>query len=160
MRGPTHQERSEPGKVPAMVSSTDCLRTVYCVHGLPIDALDIATVLRRIDASAASRSPFLISTPNFNFLVHSRTDPDFRESLLESDLGPADGMPIIWLARLIGAPIMQRVSGSDIFDTLRVRKRHEGPLQVFLFGGEEGVAATAACALNATSTGLKCVGTL
>jgi N-acetylglucosaminyldiphosphoundecaprenol N-acetyl-beta-D-mannosaminyltransferase len=68
-------------------------------------------------------------------------------------------MPVAWITRLIGGPIKKRVSGSDIFDALRARERRGGPLRVFLFGGEEGVAAAAATALNATPTGLKCVGT-
>src|SRR5262245_11078841 len=91
-------------------------RDVYCVLGMPIDAIDMATVLHRIEAAAASRAPFLISTPNLNFLVNSRSDPEFRESLLDSDLCPADGMPIVWIAWLTGVPIKERISGSDIFE--------------------------------------------
>ena len=84
------------------------------VLGLPIDALDMQMILRRIDAAATDRTSFFISTPNLNFLVNSRSDPEFRESVLDSDLSPADGMPIIGIARLIGSPVKQRVSGSDI----------------------------------------------
>jgi N-acetylglucosaminyldiphosphoundecaprenol N-acetyl-beta-D-mannosaminyltransferase len=61
-------------------------------------------------------------------------------------------MPIVWITRLIGGPIKIRVSGSDIFDALRARECRGGPLRVLLFGGEEGVAATAATALNANDT--------
>jgi N-acetylglucosaminyldiphosphoundecaprenol N-acetyl-beta-D-mannosaminyltransferase len=61
------------------------------VLGLPIDALDMPTILRRIDAAAVNRNPFLISTPNLNFLVNSRSDPDFRPLILNSDLCPANG---------------------------------------------------------------------
>src|SRR5262245_22109722 len=87
----------------------DLARNVYCVLGLPIDVLDIAAVLHRIEAAAASRAILFISTPNLNFLANSRSDAEFRESLLESDLCPADGMPIVWIARLIGVPIKTRV---------------------------------------------------
>ena len=105
------------------VPANDLARNVYCVLGLPIDALDMPMILRRIDAAAASRSPFLISTPNLNFLVNSRSDSEFRESVLDSDLCPADGMPVVWIARLIGVPIRQRVSGSDIFEALKAPDR-------------------------------------
>src|SRR5262249_23627212 len=80
------------------VSCDDLEREVYCVLGLPIDALDMQTALRYIDAAAANRTPLFISTPNLNFLANSRADVEFRESLLASDLCPADGMPIIWIA--------------------------------------------------------------
>jgi len=137
----------------------DLARNVHCILGLPIDALDMPTILRRIEAAAASRTPFLISTPNLNWLVNSRSDPEFRESVLDGDLCPADGMPIVWIARLIGAPIRQRVSGSDIFEALNLPDRCARRLNVFLFGGEEGVALAAGKALNAAPTALNCVGT-
>ena len=136
-------------------TTSDLERNVYCVLGLPIDALDMPSILRRIDAAAASRTPFLISTPNLNFLVNSRSDPEFRESVLDSDLCPADGMPVVWIARLIGVPIRQRVSGSDIFEALKRPDRRRRQLKVFLFGGAPGVAAQAARTLNAASCGLK-----
>src|SRR3974377_2383294 len=98
--------------------ASDLERDVYCVLGLPIDALNMQTILRRIDAAATSRAAYFISTPNLNFLVTSRSNPEFRESVLDSDLCPADGMPIVWITRLIGGPIKIRVSGSDIFDAL------------------------------------------
>ena len=141
------------------VPANDLARNVYCVLGLPIDALDMSTILRRIDAAAASRTPFLISTPNLNFLVNSRSDSEFRESVLDSDLCPADGMPVVWIARLIGVPIRQRVSGSDIFEALKAPDRLGRRLKVFLFGGAPGVAAAAARTLNAVPSGLSCVGT-
>src|SRR5262249_46991876 len=138
----------------------DLTRNVYCVLGLPIDALEMPAVLGRIEAAAASRATFLISTPNFDFVVQSRTDPEFRETLLGSDLCPADGMPVVWIARLIGAPVKQRVSGSDIFDALKAPERLARQLKVFLFGGAAGVAAVAARTLNAVPSGLNCVGAL
>ena len=138
----------------------DLARNVYCVLGLPIDALDLPAVLRRIEAAAARRTAFLISTPNLDFLVQSRTDPEFRESLLDSDLCPADGMPIVWIARLIDVPVKTRVSGSDIFDALKAPERLARQLRVFLFGGAAGVAAAAARTLNAVPSGLNCVGVL
>jgi len=48
-------------------SSDNLARNLYCVLGLPIDALEMPSVLQRIDAAAASRVAFLISTPNLDF---------------------------------------------------------------------------------------------
>jgi N-acetylglucosaminyldiphosphoundecaprenol N-acetyl-beta-D-mannosaminyltransferase len=115
-------------------------------------------VLRCIAIAAAKEEPFLISTPNLNFLVCSQTDFEFRESLLRSDLCPADGMPIVWIARLMGIPIKRRIAGSDIFHALKTMPGVEKPLNVFLYGATEDVAAAAARRLNTGSTGLKCVG--
>jgi N-acetylglucosaminyldiphosphoundecaprenol N-acetyl-beta-D-mannosaminyltransferase len=137
----------------------DLAREVYCICGIPVDAIGMRSCLRRIEAAADGGVPFLVSTPNLNFLLNSSLDREFRESLLESDLCPPDGMPVVWLARLFGIPIRKRVAGSDIFNALKVRKRKQ-PLKLFLFGGVDGVAAAASRALNAQHCGFKCVGTL
>ena len=149
-----------PGLVVNGATLDDLSREVYCILGIPVDAIEMPAVLRRIETAAASRVPFLISTPNLNFLVNSQSDLDFRESLLLSDLCPADGMPIVWIARLIGVPIKHRIAGSDFFDKLKAEYNSAKPLKVFLFGGAEGVAATASRALNARPGGLYCVGSL
>jgi N-acetylglucosaminyldiphosphoundecaprenol N-acetyl-beta-D-mannosaminyltransferase len=117
----------------------------------------MAAALDRIDAAAARREAFLISTANLNFLASSLADSQFRDSLLQSDLCTADGMPIVWVARLLGVPLKGRVAGSDMFAQLAAR-RPGRPLSVFLFGGPEGVADTACRALNARAGGLRCVG--
>ena len=136
----------------------DLSREVYCILGMPIDAIEMPAVLRSIEAAAANAAPFVISTPNLNFLVNSQTDAEFRESLLLSDLCPADGMPIVWIARLIGAPIKSRVAGSDIFEALKLPRSSGQPLKIFIFGATEPVAAAAAQRLNCGPVGLRCVG--
>jgi N-acetylglucosaminyldiphosphoundecaprenol N-acetyl-beta-D-mannosaminyltransferase len=136
----------------------DLSRDVYGVLGVPIDAVDLSAVVQRIGAAMRQDAPFLISTPNLNFLVSSQTDPEFRESLLQSDLCPVDGVPIVWISRLLGIPIQMRVAGSDIFDRLKLEQ--PSSVEVFLFGGPEGVAETCSAVLNSQSGGVVCVGTL
>ncbi len=138
----------------------DLSREVFGVLGMPLDALDLKAVLRHIDLSVDARAPFLLSTPNVNFLMMSRSDEEFRESLLMSDFCPVDGMPLVWIARLLGIPIRERVSGSDIFDALRSRGASDRRLSVFLFGGAEGVAENLRHTLNVEEGGLACVGVL
>ena len=141
-------------------TSDDFSRKVYCVLGIPIDAIDMTAALRTVKAAARGSEPFLLSTANLNFLVTSRSDSEFRESLLDSDLCTADGMPIVWIARLLGLPIENRVSGSDLFEELRTAERGARPLTVFWFGGAAGVAAVAAEKINGKSAGLRCVGSI
>jgi N-acetylglucosaminyldiphosphoundecaprenol N-acetyl-beta-D-mannosaminyltransferase len=136
----------------------DLSREVYCILGIPIDAVEMDAVLQKIDDAAQNAAPYLISTPNLNFLVNSQTDPEFRESLLQSDLCPPDGMPILWIARLLGVPMKRRVAGSDIFEALKLRPGLERPLKIFLFGATEPIVAEVSRRLNSGATGLKCVG--
>ena len=138
----------------------DFSRSVHCLLGIPIDAVDLTTALRAIRTAAAASSSYLVSTPNLNFLVKSISDPEFSESLLLSDLCPPDGMAIVWIARLLGIPVKQRVAGSDIFECLRSEALENQRLQIFLFGGAEGVAEAACAALNKEQRGFECVGSL
>jgi N-acetylglucosaminyldiphosphoundecaprenol N-acetyl-beta-D-mannosaminyltransferase len=141
-------------------SLSNLSRPVFCVLGMPIDAVSIATVVEKIEAAAASRSAFLLSTPNLNFLVNSLLDSEFRETLLASDLCPPDGFPIVCIAWLLGLPIKERAAGADLLDRLQIREASGRRLRVFLFGGAPGVASAAGRTLNARSNGLNCVGTL
>src|SRR5690348_1159769 len=115
-------------------AADDLSRDVYCILGVPIDAIEMSDALAAIEAAVASSKPFLLSTPNLNFLVNSQDDAEFRESLHLSDLCSADGMPIIWIAKLMGLPIRQRVAGSDIFEALKNRASGH-PIKVAFFGG-------------------------
>jgi N-acetylglucosaminyldiphosphoundecaprenol N-acetyl-beta-D-mannosaminyltransferase len=134
----------------------DFERDVHCLLGLPIDAVDLAGAEKRIRAAAAARSSCFMSTPNVNFLVNSRTDESFRRSVVNSDLSVADGMPLVWLARLIGIPLRERVAGSSLFDALRTREGK--PLSVYFFGGPDGLAEAAGRRLALEAKGLICAG--
>jgi N-acetylglucosaminyldiphosphoundecaprenol N-acetyl-beta-D-mannosaminyltransferase len=138
----------------------DLSRKVYCVLGITIDAIDMPGLLRAIADAVVAKSAFLVSTPNLNFLVQSQTDPEFRETVLLSELCPADGMAIVWIARLLGLPIKERVAGSDMLEALKRNHTCAPRLKIFLFGGAEGVVDKAAKALNKNSSGLSCVGSL
>jgi N-acetylglucosaminyldiphosphoundecaprenol N-acetyl-beta-D-mannosaminyltransferase len=129
---------------------------VHCLLGLPFDALDMATAVEQVRGALAERRPCFISTPNLNFLIGSRTDTGFRDSIITSDLSIADGMPLIWVARILGIPLRERVAGSELFE--RLKGERSRPLKVYFFGGQPGVAERAARRLNAEANGLECVG--
>jgi len=156
-----HGERSELKEAAAvadLVVPDDFSREVYCMLGVPLDAIGIHAALRRIEAAARRKTRFLISTPNLNHFVISQSDREFRESLVLSDLCTTDGMPIVWIARLAGIAIKSRTAGSDIFDALKTEVSPAHSLKIFLFGGPEGVAETAARLLNSQPGGVRVVG--
>lgn len=132
-------------------------RDVHGMLGIPIDATDMDGVLARIYNAATTATPLWISTLNLDFLASSRTDPEFRKSLLLSDLCVPDGMPIVWISRLLGIPIKRRIAGADIFAMLKMRMAPR--LTTFLFGGAEGIAARASRRINEEKSRLVCVGT-
>jgi len=139
-----------------MPITADFNRQVYCLLGLPFDALCKTAAVQHIRDAAANRLPCFLSTPNLNFLIASQSDIAFRNSVINSDLSVADGMPIVWIARLLGIPIRERVAGSDLFEQLRTKSNTR--LSVYFFGGVQGVAETACQQLNANPHGIVCTG--
>lgn len=135
-------------------------RQVHWILGLPFDAVSLAEAMQTVRNAARQRTPLFISTPNLNFLIASQKDPAFRDSVIHSDLSLADGMPILWLAKLLKVPIRERVAGSTLFEQLRYSplEPEDGPLRVYFFGGPDGVAEKAANAINQDSTSMQCVG--
>lgn len=139
------------------VCATDFDREVYCVLGLPFDALSLEQAAEKVRGAARRRQRCFITTPNLNYVIACRSDGELRSSVLQSDLSVVDGMPLIWAARLLGIPLPERVAGSSLIDRLRADAK---PLSVFFFGGSDGVAGAACDALNETPHGLRCAGSL
>jgi len=136
----------------------DLSRDVYCLLGIPVDAIGMREAVDRIEWAIQTRSPFLISTPNINFIVNAARDTSFKEAVAFSDLCLPDGMWLVRLGRLLGIPIKDRVSGADILETAKLRRTEENPLNVYFFGGPEGAGERASEAINARKDGLHCAG--
>jgi N-acetylglucosaminyldiphosphoundecaprenol N-acetyl-beta-D-mannosaminyltransferase len=119
---------------------------------MPVDTIGMHAVFRQIELAAAVKAPFFISAPSLNFLANSQRDPDFRESLLLSDLCTADGIPIVWIAWLAGIPIKNRTAASDISNAVKAEHSSAKRLKIYWFGGPKGVAAAASRAVNAQAT--------
>ena len=145
-----------PASLGSSTVVTDFSRRVYCVLGLPFDAVNMEETVDLLLSCAEDAERCFFSTPNLNFLITSLGDAAFRDSVMRSSLSLADGMPIVWLARLLGLPITTRVAGATVFEQLRAQ--HAMPLKVFFFGGPDGVAQQAADVLNANAGGMHCVG--
>lgn len=138
-------------------TAPDFGRDVHCLLGLPIDAVDMDWTIDSLRRCIRLRRPCFLSTPNLNFLIACQSDAAFRASVIDSDLSIADGMPLVWMARLLDIPIAERVAGSSLVERLR---RQDGvpPLKLFFFGGQDGIAKAACRALGKERCGLRCAG--
>lgn len=142
------------------VFHTDFGRNVYALLGLPFDAVTSQEAVDHLRDAMNARKPCLWVTPNVNFVVAANSDAAFRSAILKAHLSTVDGMPLVWLARWIGIPLFERVSGSNTFDSL-CQSETSVPVQTaFLFGGDDGVAEVAHHALNSRGVRLRSVGWL
>ena len=78
---------------------------------------------------------------------------------LNAALCLADGMPIVWAAKLLRCPLKAKVSGSDLAERLCKRACDEG-LRLFFLGGAPGIGEQARRTLESSHPGIHIVGTL
>ena len=131
-------------------------REVYCIAGLPFDAVNLPQTMTRLRDAKFEKTPCFLTTPNLNFLALAQSDTDFRNSVIYSDIVIADGTPIVWIAKLLNIPIRERVAGSTLFESIGQEMRRK--MAVFFFGGPDGAGAEASKRINEKSAGLTCVG--
>jgi len=118
-------------------------RTRVRIGSLWIDALDFADALDEIAALVRSGSGGAIFTPNVDHVVMAERDARLRAAYDAASLALVDGMPVLWASRLLGTPLPEKVSGSDLVMPLaRVAAAHGW--RVYLLGGGPGTAAAAA----------------
>jgi N-acetylglucosaminyldiphosphoundecaprenol N-acetyl-beta-D-mannosaminyltransferase len=97
-----------------------------------------------------------VVTPNIDHVVLAEQNPEFREAYAKAALSFVDGMPLVWASKLLGVPLPERISGSDLIFPLMQRAGEER-LRVYLCGAGPGVAEKAGAELTARY-GVKVVG--
>ncbi len=137
------------------------MRRTLNVIGTPIDLLDMEQALQRIEAliqlGRRSGKYHQVATVNVDFAVKALTDPELRYLLQRADMATADGMPLVWGARLLGAYLEDRVAGADLVPALAEFAALKG-LSIYLLGAGPGIAARAAEILTERYPGLRIVG--
>jgi N-acetylglucosaminyldiphosphoundecaprenol N-acetyl-beta-D-mannosaminyltransferase len=127
------------------------------VAGVLVDDLSMEEAIDAIERLVAAGGRAAVVTPNVDHVVRVRADPEFAAIYREAALVLADGMPVVWAARLLGTPLREKVSGSDLFPRLCARAAERG-YGVFLLGGQPGAAETAARRLTERHPALRVVG--
>src|SRR4051812_5677214 len=124
------------------------------LHAVTQDQV-IAYILDELDAR---RGGFVV-TPNLDHLRRCKDDLSFSALVAEADVVVADGMPLVWAARVQGTPLPARVAGSDLIWTLSAAAAKRGR-SVFMLGGSPGTAEAAARVLKEKHPELSIAGSL
>jgi len=130
-----------------------------CVElgGVLVDRVELESAVDRIAGFLRSGTPHQIVTVNLDFLAIARRNAEFFDTLNRAHLAVADGMPVVWLSRLRGQPIAERVTGVALVDEC-CRLAAAENRSVFLLGAGPGVAASAARVLQHRYPGLQIAG--
>jgi len=124
-----------------------------------IDAVTFAQAVDEIERLVEQGQGGSVFTPNVDHVVKVDGDPVFRAAYERASLSLADGQPVVWASRLLGAEarLPAKVSGSDLVLPLMERAGQRG-WRVYMCGGPPGVAEAAAEAAR-QRYGVKVVGT-
>ncbi|MFM2061644.1 MAG: hypothetical protein RLZZ507_1314 [Cyanobacteriota bacterium] len=98
----------EASKIPAKID----------IIGSPVTALPFEVQINIILEWAISKVSKVICVANTHMLVEAYWHPDFSSVLKSADIVTPDGMPLVWMLKLMGAGTQNRVAGVDILLSL------------------------------------------
>ncbi len=137
------------------------------VLGIPVDCLSmeqtIACIFDMVESYRQDQKPRLVTTVNVDFTVKSQgwlgkeRHPELLKVLRNSQLSTADGMPIVWYSRLLGADMPGRVTGADLLPRLAAAAGRRGN-SIYLLGGDPAIGRQAADMLREQTPGLNVAG--
>ena len=143
-------EQPEPGApigLTAVSATPTPFRPRLDLFGVLIDRVDRDSALKRIHGFLADGTAHQVVTVNLDFLYLAEQDASFRATINDADLAVPDGMPLIWLSRIMGTPLAGRVTGVDLVRE-SCRLAEQVGVGVFLLGASPPVAARAAARLR------------
>ena len=151
---------SRPQSLPSTVDShidDRPERKRVAIGDIFVDNVDLSTAVEQIDEFVGSGQPHQVVTVNLDFVSIASREPSFRTTVNHADLAVADGMPLVWLSRLRGQPLAERVAGVELV-TESCRLAASRGASVFLLGAASEIAEAAAHRLETMWPGLRIAG--
>lgn len=131
-------------------------RTDYRVLGVRISPVTREQWLGVVEEGVKSRSRRLLVSQNMHSAYLAPGSPALMELQARADVVRIDGMPLVWIARLLGLPVTraQRAGFMDLMPVLMAAAGERG-WKVMVIAGRPGVAELAATKLRAEHAGLQ-----
>jgi N-acetylglucosaminyldiphosphoundecaprenol N-acetyl-beta-D-mannosaminyltransferase len=85
------------------------------VLDFPITALKFDDQIQTILRWAIARESKTVCVANVHMLMEAHWNPEFASVLKNADIVTPDGMPLVWMMKLLGARYQDRVAGMDLF---------------------------------------------
>jgi N-acetylglucosaminyldiphosphoundecaprenol N-acetyl-beta-D-mannosaminyltransferase len=128
------------------------------ILGIPFNRISMEDTLKHMTQWATSDELHHVVAVNPECVMIAQRDLEFRTVLQRASLRLADGVGIVWAAKMLGQPVNGRVTGVD---TVRAFSRIAGEkgYRFFLLGAAPGTAEKVAAVLMKENAGLNVVGT-
>ena len=134
----------------------DDRRSRVVLDAVAVDACSERDVVDAAVKAASDGRGGWIVTVNIDILRSLHRDATLRRLIAPATFVVADGMPLVWLARLLRTPLPERVAGASLISSLT--QAAAGTLSVYVLGGPPGVARSAAKALRRENPSLHIAG--
>lgn len=128
------------------------------VLGVGISEINYDSALAQIRVAIAERRQGYVTVTGVHGVSESQDDPALRDIHNASFLTTPDGMPMVWMGKLAGSRVIERVYGPDLM-LLVLKDGIDRGWRHFFFGGADGVAGALRDSLVARFPGLQVVGT-
>jgi len=107
----------------------------------PIDALTLNETVGVVDRAIREKKQVHHIAVNVAKIVHMQTDKELYESVTSADIINADGLPLVWVSRILGETrLPERVAGVDLMQHV-VELAAEKNYKIFLLGAKEEVVS-------------------
>ncbi len=123
------------------------------VLGTHVDAMTRADAADRIIRWALRAESRSVAVATVNNVMEGHDDPNYLAVMGRADLIAADGMPLVWAQKLLGAPVASRVAGAELTPAILRRAAPNG-IPVGFFGGTPEVLIRLRGWAEATFAGL------
>lgn len=136
----------------------DFMRNTVDILGVRVDSVTFSEALSRAEQLVHTEGVSAVFTPNPEIIMCAREDGEMRDILNGAELCTADGIGVVYGAKILKTPVPERVAGFDLACALleRLSKTGDG---VFLLGAKPGVAEAAKQKLEEMYSGIVITGT-
>jgi N-acetylglucosaminyldiphosphoundecaprenol N-acetyl-beta-D-mannosaminyltransferase len=108
------------------------------LKGIRVDSVTYTEIMDSLSYILKKKTPTNIITLNANMFYEAQRKPALKKIINSADIVTADGIGILWAARLFGYKIKERVTGFDLFKKfLNYANEHKNT--VFLLGSHTTV---------------------
>lgn len=124
----------------------------------PVSTLTFDDQINLMLSWAKQKQSRMICVANVHMLVEAWKDTHFASLLKQADLVTPDGMPLVWMLKLLGYKQAQRVAGMDIFQAVCQQAAME-KVSIFLLGSSPEVLTKISQRLKTEFPALQIAGT-
>jgi N-acetylglucosaminyldiphosphoundecaprenol N-acetyl-beta-D-mannosaminyltransferase len=128
------------------------------ILGVGVSPINLADAVETIESWIKERDQNYVCVTGAHGVMECQHDARLRSVHNQAGMVTPDGMPLVWLSRLVGEHHMERVCGCDLMRAVTAVSEMRGYRQ-FYYGGGVGLAETLSRALIAAHPKLTIVGT-